>query len=1282
MHKFLKGKGLAILLTLAMMIVAVAVIVPIATAAEPAEIQNFQYQTLSSLDLKNDAETDLRFLFTIGKLDYTEVGFVVSKSNSTPTIGGANCYKAGTETVYSTITADDTPVPAPAGRFWVAVKLTDIPRSYFDGSLYVRAFVTDGEGTRYSAASGFTVCIADGHLVHTLGDFNHEITGGTASLMTAGTKIGICPGCNLEVTLDSGRTAVNHMKWIGGGAGDSCRDGIQMKDVLAGKHFHPDESNGGLGNDLYAEYSILWNETLLNLSPTVASGARAEALFASNSTGSSNTRAISYYSLTNNATNAGTKIAGAFEYPNGLINTSLEDDPYPKMCENNAVGGFGSSYADFPNVGGTDQDHPEWGWHRIGVRYHEDVTNLNDVRDNDAAPSYLLTVEVYVDGVLISRLGGDHLDYGGNDYKLYTVEKVEDDLVYHDINGELWFFNFALRDFAATEYDAFFVTGDYFITAGRGFVQNVTRIDNPAARIETVDGNDFNGAFYYTTVGSHDHVWGAEAVNDASASADCGHAATKSIHCTVCGATKPESTVNLPIDPSLHAYGAYVTVREPSILGDGLERRTCANCGGTDDRVLTATEPVVKTYTTLSDTRYGEKTQFSTILAGGKHFYPDASNDGLGNDLLIEYSLLWNDTLAKLYDTEGDQAILSARISGNASGSSNENDLTWMSLKNNARGSDCVFAGGYEYGGLRTVEYGPAKMSTYKSNGKCPGNTYADFPNIGGDDADHPEWGWHRVQIRYHEEVTNEAALRADESKGATPASYRLYVECYIDGVLLFRNSNAASATYSNSTMNTLNYLFTATSNGAGGIDYDDITTSRYIHGLRIPFTHTTAGTAYFVYGDYACSVGRDFKQTVTRIDNPAARVETVDATDLNGAFYYTNYGAHEHVWGSLVNDASHDADCGHAATQSIHCTLCGATKPESTVNLPIDPSLHAYGGFVTISEPTLLAEGVERRTCANCGGTDDQAIPYVHNVQKFTSSSSGSYSPNRDTLGNIRGSQHFYTAGNDLLVEYSVLWTEAITNLRSNYGPYMDTRFAQIENGDSTNKNIIYWSLSDNCSGSDCAYAGGFEWGGIDQNENDNPYPKFTASVWDAQQKKYVTGDQYEDFPNIGGANGGDGSDHGEQRWGWHRVSIRYRQEVTNVNAVKTGSDAEYKLSMWVYIDGVLVIHSYATDFIYKPKDHPENNRDYKLFTAACDGNGGITYTDINDDLYIHGAYLHYTKMNSGKTAYFEIADYSAKIGSTFEQNVVQVNNPSAATLEVESGVFVNATMWYRLAD
>ena len=130
----------------------------------------------------------------------------------------------------------------------------------------------------------------------------------------------------------------------------------------------------------------------------------------------------------------------------------------------------------------------------------------------------------------------------------------------------------------------------------------------------------------------------------------------------------------------------------------------------------------------------------------------------------------------------------------------------------------------------------------------------------------------------------------------------------------------------------------------------------------------------------------------------------------------------------------------------------------------------------------------------------------------------------------------------------------------------------------------------------------------------------------------------------------------------------------MTNVDAVKGGADATYKLEVWVYIDGVLVLHNSASDH------RKEDGADRKAFSAETDNAGGITYTE-NDSLFLHGAFLDSKKMTEGK-GYFEIADYSVTVGTDFVQNVRKVTNPVATQLEVEADVFVPSTMWYELAD
>ena len=149
---------LAAILILALLIPALRV-----SAGEPdAEIEDLSFQTVKT-DNVESGETDLRFLFTVGSLDYTRVGFVFSKTNANPTVGGVGCSVRDTDVVYSTVIADGETVAAPNGRYWAAVKITGIENGYFDTPIYVNAFVEDGEGIRYATTRSVTVCEAFGN---------------------------------------------------------------------------------------------------------------------------------------------------------------------------------------------------------------------------------------------------------------------------------------------------------------------------------------------------------------------------------------------------------------------------------------------------------------------------------------------------------------------------------------------------------------------------------------------------------------------------------------------------------------------------------------------------------------------------------------------------------------------------------------------------------------------------------------------------------------------------------------------------------------------------------------------------------------------------------------------------------------------------------------------------------------------------------------------------------------------------------------------------------------
>ena len=126
-------------------------------ADEPTdEIEDLCYQTVSG-DSLGSQNTSLRFLFTVGSLDFDSVGFVLSRTNVNPKIGEGGCTEYETTKVYNAVRADGNLVPAPNGRRWVAVKVYGIPNASFDAPIYLKPYVKDGSGVRYGAARAISV---------------------------------------------------------------------------------------------------------------------------------------------------------------------------------------------------------------------------------------------------------------------------------------------------------------------------------------------------------------------------------------------------------------------------------------------------------------------------------------------------------------------------------------------------------------------------------------------------------------------------------------------------------------------------------------------------------------------------------------------------------------------------------------------------------------------------------------------------------------------------------------------------------------------------------------------------------------------------------------------------------------------------------------------------------------------------------------------------------------------------------------------------------------------
>ena len=435
-----KTKGaLSLLLILAMLTVALATFFPAAVSAEGEEIQNLGYQSSSNFAIGGES-TDLRFLFTVGSLHYSEVGFVFSFEeyglNKTPEIGATGCFKVAVNKVYSTIRAGGEPQNAPDGRWWVAAKLTNIPFANFCDWIYVRAFVTDNEGTRYSDAVKLNVLTAN----RGEGESINEAIGTSST------------GSNAYI---------------------DCKRNIYT-DVLdsGAKTFCPTAENP-TGNDLLIEYSVLYNEYLVQ--------------YLKNDNGPSVTARIGKEDFSKNSPLSWwTPCANCYDcycvYPGGFESTAHIETPVSDGEVTTPVGmvSSGGTYTDYPNIGGSDPENPEYGWHRIGFRIHEEVTALPTA---NTEAEYLITVTTYVDGVAVAKLQGPLNDDRTANY-LYTATynassgKVE----YTDIGSDKYVFLYRMKYKGITassdkdKHFAYCVFADAIASCGKEFVQQVERV--------------------------------------------------------------------------------------------------------------------------------------------------------------------------------------------------------------------------------------------------------------------------------------------------------------------------------------------------------------------------------------------------------------------------------------------------------------------------------------------------------------------------------------------------------------------------------------------------------------------------------------------------------------------------------------------------------------------------------------------------------------------------------------------------------------------------------------
>ena len=320
------------------------------------------------------------------------------------------------------------------------------------------------------------------------------------TLLSNGTKTGTCTLCHLPISEEVEETYVEWTYTTETGTVHSYTKNLgdlllSAEDEL---HFYPTAENPA-GLDYRIEYSFLWNPSLLKMSSN--NNTQAQVLTAS--IGDQDTY---WMALTTNAYDTSNKVApGGFEF---IACRTVEYGP-AGMSQLTATGGkVGTTYADFPNIGGTTapdlndlNNGHEWGWHRLAFVVHQDLLNEDAVKNGDNA-SYRMTYTCYVDGVKIYTLSNrSDPAFNASTYRAENMLfKAEADgaggINYTDTGKSATWVKIPATK--TVEGNAYAVFADEAVFVGNDFAQKVVKVTNPAANVYvTEDGTEINAPIWY-----------------------------------------------------------------------------------------------------------------------------------------------------------------------------------------------------------------------------------------------------------------------------------------------------------------------------------------------------------------------------------------------------------------------------------------------------------------------------------------------------------------------------------------------------------------------------------------------------------------------------------------------------------------------------------------------------------------------------------------------------------------------------------------------------------------
>ena len=278
------------------------------------------------------------------------------------------------------------------------------------------------------------------------------------TLFTEGLRKGTCESCGMVVNEATQTASPTVVTFSPDGESVGVYKNVNIvNDVLKGDHFYPTEENPN-GKSLYIEFTVLWNETLLDVSNDKARYVQLGTIGDMN--GTSAGKRITPYFLVFNQTADKEKFW--CQYPGGFETDNNTTNIYGPKVDSNLP-------ADqYTYIG-------DYGWHRIGIEY----TQVTAVEGETVKNTLYATL--YVDGVKKLAYQAIKTTTENNPNLLYSATLVNGELEYEDIASDRYAFiyRFGNDQKTETEDNAYYVVGDISVTCGTDFVKKVTKLDTP-----------------------------------------------------------------------------------------------------------------------------------------------------------------------------------------------------------------------------------------------------------------------------------------------------------------------------------------------------------------------------------------------------------------------------------------------------------------------------------------------------------------------------------------------------------------------------------------------------------------------------------------------------------------------------------------------------------------------------------------------------------------------------------------------------------------------------------